>query len=103
MFGSGQTQERLEPLPELRIGLDRTLSICVGPSTSICAMAKIDPSDLLAVGEVADLSGLARRRAVSIYRARYSDFRVPVMSKNSGLCVLWLGADVEAWAAASRS
>ena len=66
-------------------------------------MANIDTSDLLAVGEVADLSGLARQQPVSTYRARYSDFPAPVVSKNSGLCVLWLGADVEAWAAASRS
>jgi len=66
-------------------------------------MAKIDTSDLLEVGEVADLLGLARRQAVSTYRVRYSDFPAPVVSKNAGVCDLWLGADVEARAAARRS
>lgn len=58
----------------------------------------IDPAELLDAGEVADLLGLARREAVSTYRRRYPDFPAPAVEKNSGKCVLWLRADIEAWA-----
>jgi predicted DNA-binding transcriptional regulator AlpA len=57
----------------------------------------INPDDLLDAGEVAEVLGLARRQAVSTYRARYSDFPEPRVSKNSGMCDLWLRADIEAW------
>lgn len=66
-------------------------------------MAKIDTSDLLDAGEVADLLGLARRQAVSTYRARYEDFPAPIVSKNSGMCDLWSRADVEQWKAGRKS
>jgi predicted DNA-binding transcriptional regulator AlpA len=62
---------------------------------------KIDPGELLDSNEVAALLGLSTSRAVSTYRARYSDFPAPVVQKGSGKCVLWLRADVEAWAQAT--
>jgi predicted DNA-binding transcriptional regulator AlpA len=63
---------------------------------------KIDPADLLDATEVAELLGLAKRQAVSVYRARYADFPQPAVEKASGQCVLWLRADVEAWASRRR-
>jgi hypothetical protein len=58
----------------------------------------IDPADLLDSHDVAELLGLASHRAVSTYRGRYSDFPPPILEKGTGRCVLWLRADVEAWA-----
>lgn len=59
---------------------------------------QVDPRELLDAGEVAALLGLARRQAVSTYRSRYPDFPTPIITKNSGKCVLWRRRDIEAWA-----
>jgi predicted DNA-binding transcriptional regulator AlpA len=60
-------------------------------------MAKrIDPDDLVDATEVAELLGLAHRNSVSVYRKRHDDFPEPVVTKSR--CLLWLRADVEAWA-----
>jgi predicted DNA-binding transcriptional regulator AlpA len=56
----------------------------------------VDPADLLDATEVAALLGLSRREAVSTYRHRYAGFPAPIIEKSR--CVLWLRADVEAWA-----
>ena len=69
----------------------------------ILDMTKIDPADLLDAGEVADLLGLSLRQAVSTYRSRYPDFPTPIVSKNSGLCSLWLRSDIEKWAKGRRA
>jgi predicted DNA-binding transcriptional regulator AlpA len=58
----------------------------------------VDTEDLLNATEVAAVLGLSQRQAVSTYRGRYSDFPTPIISK--GTCVLWLRADIEAWAKA---
>ncbi len=36
--------------------------------------------------------------SVSTYRRRYPDFPAPVVDMGAGRCLLWLRADVEAWA-----
>ena len=59
----------------------------------------IDADDLIDAGTVAQLLGLSSRNAVSVYRSRYSDFPAPVV--NRGTCVLWLRADLDAWAKSS--
>lgn len=61
-------------------------------------MPSIDAADLLDSSEVAELLGLSRPNAVSTYRSRYPDFPAPFIEKPSGKCVLWVRADVEAWA-----
>ena len=65
----------------------------------------VDPEDLLNAAEVAAELGLSHRTAVATYRARYATsahpFPEPAISK--GTCVLWLRADVQAWAAERRS
>lgn len=56
----------------------------------------VDPADLIGPDEVAAIIGLTNRRGVSVYRKRRG-FPVPVIER--ARCVLWLRADVEAWAA----
>ena len=57
----------------------------------------VEPEELIDATEVADLLGLSHRNSVSVYRARYDDFPEPVVVKSR--CLLWLRADIEAWAA----
>lgn len=57
------------------------------------------PEDLIDSHEVAELLGLNSHRSVSTYRARHADFPSPVIEKGGNRCLLWLRADVEAWAA----
>lgn len=59
-------------------------------------MPSIDSDDLIGPDEVADIIGLTNRRGVSVYRKR-PGFPVPVIDR--ARCVLWLRADIEAWAA----
>jgi predicted DNA-binding transcriptional regulator AlpA len=66
-------------------------------STTILFVARlIDPADLIGIEEVAPIIGLTNPRGVSVYRRRHADFPEPVVDRN--LCVLWLRADIEAWA-----
>lgn len=60
-------------------------------------MTAVDPADLIGPDEVAAIIGLTNRRGVSVYRKR-PGFPTPVIDR--ARCVLWLRADVEAWAAA---
>lgn len=59
-------------------------------------MKKVDPNELVNAQEVAPLIGLGNPNGVSVYRRRHDDFPTPVVEK--GQCVLWLRADIEAWA-----
>jgi predicted DNA-binding transcriptional regulator AlpA len=59
----------------------------------------IAAEDLIDASEVAEILGLSSPRAVSVYRRRYESFPAPFVAKASGQCVLWLRADIEAWAA----
>ena len=58
---------------------------------------KVDPDDLIGPEAVAPIIGLTNPRGVSVYRKR-PGFPAPVVDR--GRCVLWLHADIEAWAAA---
>jgi predicted DNA-binding transcriptional regulator AlpA len=62
------------------------------------ASVKVEVSDLLNAAEVAEVLGLSHRTAIATYRGRYADFPSPVIVK--GKCVLWLRADIRAWATA---
>src|SRR5687768_8681778 len=68
-----------------------------GRSPTTVVVVKVDPEELVDSGEVASILGLSSPKAVSTYRARYSDFPEPVVTKASGKCVLWLRSDVDAW------
>lgn len=61
-------------------------------------MVDVSLDDLIDSNEVAEILGLGTSRAVSIYRGRYDSFPEPVLIKGSGKCMLWLRADIEAWA-----
>ncbi|HWL44116.1 MAG TPA: hypothetical protein VNQ73_14335 [Ilumatobacter sp.] len=63
-------------------------------------MPEIEPDDLIDSAEVAAVIGQENRNAVSVYRSRYADFPKPFVER--GRCVLWLRADVLAWAAGRR-
>jgi predicted DNA-binding transcriptional regulator AlpA len=58
---------------------------------------RIDPAELVDATEVAALLGLRHRNSVSVYRKRHDDFPSPVVAKSR--CLLWLRAEIEAWAA----
>lgn len=60
----------------------------------------LDPDDLIASDGVAEIIGLSNPRGVSVYRVRHPDFPAPKIDR--GNCVLWLRADVEAWAKGRR-
>ncbi len=57
----------------------------------------VDLDDLIDVGEVAELLGLAQKNSVTTYMRRYDDFPAPVIEFAEGKCRAWLREDVEAW------
>jgi hypothetical protein len=59
---------------------------------------KIDPDDLIDTQDIAAMLGLSSPRAVSVYRSRYDTFPAPLIDRGTGRCLLWLRADIEAWA-----
>lgn len=46
-----------------------------------------------------ELLGLSSHNSVSTYRARYANFPRPIVDMGAGRCLLWLRAEIEAWAA----
>jgi predicted DNA-binding transcriptional regulator AlpA len=53
--------------------------------------------DLIDALEVAELAGLARRTAVSVYQKRYPHMPRPVLDLGPGRPRLWLRSEVQAW------
>lgn len=64
---------------------------------------KIDPAELTDAHGIADMLDLGHRSSISTYRKRYPDFPRPVVDMGSGRCLLWLRADIEAWAKIRRT
>ena len=58
---------------------------------------KVDLDDLIDVGEVAELLGLAHKNSVTTYMRRYGDFPSPALEFADGKCRAWLGDEVQAW------
>lgn len=58
----------------------------------------VDLEDLLEAAQVAELLGLSKATAVSVYQHRYGDFPRPVLTSSSGRCQFWLRSEIEAWA-----
>ena len=58
---------------------------------------KIDLDDLIDVGEVAELLGLAHKNSVTTYMRRYDDFPKPAIEFADGKCRAWVRNDVESW------
>ena len=57
----------------------------------------VDLDDLIDVGEVAALLGLAHKNSVTTYLRRYADFPAPALEFAEGKCRAWVREDVERW------
>ena len=57
----------------------------------------VDLDDLIDVGEVAELLGLAHKNSVTTYLRRYEDFPPPALQFAEGKCRAWVRSDVEHW------
>ena len=58
----------------------------------------VDLDDLIDVGEVAALLGLAHKNSVTTYLRRYADFPAPALEFAEGKCRAWVREDIERWA-----
>ena len=58
---------------------------------------KVDLDDLIDVGEVAELLGLAHKNSVTTYMRRYADFPKPAIEFADGKCRMWVDVDVRNW------
>ena len=58
---------------------------------------KVDLDDLIYVGEVAELLGLAHKNSVTTYMRRYDEFPAPAVQFADGKCRAWIRQDVEEW------
>ena len=58
---------------------------------------KVDLDDLIDVGEVAELLGLAHKNSVTTYMRRYDDFPKPAIEFADGKCRAWVREDVVCW------
>lgn len=59
----------------------------------------VDLDDLCDANEVAQVLGLSRATAVSVYLSRYPDMPRPVYTRGGKRARLWLRSEVEAWQA----
>ena len=57
----------------------------------------VDLDDLIDVGEVATLLGLAHKNSVTTYMRRYEDFPLPIIEFADGKCRAWLRHDIVSW------
>jgi hypothetical protein len=57
----------------------------------------VDLDDLIDVGEVAALLGLAHKNSVTTYMRRYEDFPAPALEFAEGKCRAWVREDVVCW------
>ena len=58
----------------------------------------VDLDDLIDVGQVAALLGLAPKNSVTTYMRRYEDFPAPALEFAEGKCRAWVREDIERWA-----
>lgn len=64
--------------------------------------ARVNLEDLIDSDGVARELGLANRRVVSVYQARYPDMPRPVLVSDGGRCKLWLRPEIEDWSRRRR-
>lgn len=62
----------------------------------------VDVEDLVDVGIVAEMLGLAHKSSVTTYMRRYEDFPLPVVEFAEGKCRAWIRQDIEIWATARK-
>ena len=63
----------------------------------------VDVDDLIDAAQVAEVLGLSRATAVSVYVRRYPDMPRPVVDRGPNRARLWLRSEIVAWAASRRS
>ena len=74
-----------------------TLGTPTSPLRSAAVARKVDVSELVGAKEIADrIPGVTRANVVHDWRARHPEFPEPVARLAMGL--VWVWADVEAWA-----
>jgi predicted DNA-binding transcriptional regulator AlpA len=61
-------------------------------------MRGLDPSELIASIDVAEILGLAQASSVATYLRRYDDFPRPVVELQRSHVRLWRRTDIEKWA-----
>jgi len=57
----------------------------------------VDLDDLIDVGAVAEILGLAHKNSVTTYMRRYDDFPEPALEFADGKCRAWVRSDIEDW------
>lgn len=57
----------------------------------------VDLNELIDVGEVAHLLGLAHKNSVTTYLRRYADFPAPAIEFAEGKCRAWVKSDILGW------
>jgi len=58
---------------------------------------QVDLDDLIDVGVVAPLLGIAHEHSVTTYMRRNDDFPVPAIKFATSKCRAWLREDIESW------
>ena len=58
----------------------------------------VDVDDLIEAAEVAEILGLSKRNAVSLYQRRYVDMPRPLVVRSEGRTLLWSRIEMTAWA-----
>lgn len=82
--------------------LSLTLAGVNSHSVYVSSRGQVPLEDLIDAVEVAEILGLARRTAVSVYQDRYPDMPRPVIDLGPGRPRLWLKPDIEDWAKQRR-
>lgn len=62
-------------------------------------MPTVRTEDLIDAHRVAEILGLSHANSVSTYQRRYDDMPRPVVDLGAGRPRLWLGTEIEEWAA----
>jgi predicted DNA-binding transcriptional regulator AlpA len=62
----------------------------------------VDPRELIASFDVAEILGLAQASSVTTYLRRYDDFPRPVVDIERSHVRLWRRSEIEAWAHGRR-
>jgi predicted DNA-binding transcriptional regulator AlpA len=63
----------------------------------------VDPSELIASIDVAEILGLAHASSVATYLRRYDDFPRPVVELQRSHVRLWRRPEIEKWARAHQA
>ena len=86
----------LDPMPKDGIAGNPGRSLSTHIDSTVMGRL-VDLDDLIDVGDVAALLGLAHKNSVTTYMRRYEDFPVPAIEFAEGKCRAWVREDIERW------